>query len=420
MSLNWNSNVQRLAAATLVSWGLGGCGDAPVSTPSDVGEEGTDGATTGEPDPGSEESGSSSGGDEPAIPNLMPPGRLIEVDGAVLNAVDSIADFNGDGRNEIVTIERISAHYFGWEYVRHALSEDETQLEPVGGAYSDYESVARLYPGRVETPDRIDAVRLHGSSAEGRTGIVTLRGGVAEQPLFRINGSPTGRPADIDGDGWLESPWAVNGKIRIYEADGAGGFSVGATLPTDCDDVSTFFGDLDGDGDGDAIVTHRCEVDRATVSTYLSEGGTFAAEQEFQLECPLHSVCLGDIDGNTTTDLLLACSTAGLGVQLGNGAGSLAEPVYFPPAEDESMTGFVCNDFDGDGAKEPIVLAERLGLRTNTPYVLLTLADNTLTADEVDGIEALMDGGGDLNGDGCAELVGLDTEARIVMRLSDC
>ena len=131
--------------------------------------------------------------------------------------------------------------------------------------------------------------------------------------------------------------------------DGAGRFSARARgLP---DDVLFWrdhadLGDVDGDGDFDAVV--RTVRDR--VELYLNDGGRFA--RLFSREAPGATVALVDVDGDGDLDLSLIPASPGL--LLNDGAGNFAPGPEVPlPAGRVERAAWA--DADGDGDADAVL-----------------------------------------------------------------
>jgi len=87
-----------------------------------------------------------------------------------------------------------------------------------------------------------------------------------DQPFVLVS-----RDWDHDGDLDLAVGTFDNGKLRVYNGDGAGHFALGAQLTVNVEDTSLDSSDLDGDGDDDLIVSGATPLQAA----YSNGDGTF-------------------------------------------------------------------------------------------------------------------------------------------------
>lgn len=428
MSMHWIDSGRRVLGWAWM-WGMVGCGPAQ-GIPDPAGDTDShglaessngsaDGLDTTDTEPGPESDTSTGTEPEPEPePNVMPAGHLVEAPDGILGGMNAIADFDGDGAPEVVVMERVSPHTFEWEYHQYRLTADQTAFTAVTQSYSDYDHTSPRYAGRVDDEGPMDAIRIQ-NGFDSDPGIVPLLGGLTEQPLFVIEGEPLGRAVDTDHDGWIESAWSVGGGILLYEADGAGGFSVAAQLPSECSAQRVVFGDLQGDGDEDVVVVEYCGSEPVSAHSYLGDAGGFAEAQTLELPCATEATCLADIDGDDALDLLTLCFGVGLSIHRGLGDGDLAAPVLVE-GEPESLTEeLLCADFDGDGAREAITRAAPFDPAWSTSYALLTLVGDQLSLAEVEEFDFFVRAGGDLNNDGCDDLAGL-VDGAFMAWVSDC
>jgi hypothetical protein len=177
-------------------------------------------------------------------------------------------------------------------------------------------------------------------------------------PLTELAWSP--QLADLDGDGLLDVAAAVDSDLLLAWGDGAGGFSSATSVALG---ISTFsgvtalvLGDLEGDGDLDAVVGGAYFDD---VAVLLGDGSG-----GFQLQ-PLLSTGyngtldleLGDVDGDGHLDLLTQSQGSDLVLALaGDGVGGFGVPTSVPTLGDPSA--IEAGDFDGDGLDDLAVFPD--------------------------------------------------------------
>ncbi|HET6202174.1 MAG TPA: FG-GAP-like repeat-containing protein [Planctomycetota bacterium] len=169
---------------------------------------------------------------------------------------------------------------------------------------------------------------------------------------------------DVDGDGDLDAFVANNGRQnRIDLNDGGGVFTdvTGTGLPAPVEDTEAVaLGDVDGDGDLDALVGNSTASGPAAPDRlYLNGGaGVFTDATSTSLPAPLDptlAVALGDVDGDGDLDALAGNSaTSGPGapdrlyLNAGTGVFSDVTATNLPPSFDVTRA-IALGDVDGDG-----------------------------------------------------------------------
>jgi cytochrome c peroxidase len=166
--------------------------------------------------------------------------------------------------------------------------------------------------------------------------------------------------ADLDGDGNPDVAVANDpgGTVSVLLNDGAGNFTLKATLPVGTDASSVTAKDLDGDGRIDLVVANGKDD---TVTVLVNQGGapgsvSFAA-RTFAAGFVPFSVAVADLDKDGKLDLAVA-SNGGNAVTIlaGLGGGNFAaptstaaRPTYGAGATPEAV---VAADLSGDGKPE--------------------------------------------------------------------
>ena len=219
-------------------------------------------------------------------------------------------------------------------------------------------SPSGLLPGELLPRGPAERVRdLADVDADGRDDLVTSTGGPPQVVVRRaLVGGAFGpasialaqsapgamRWGDLDGDGDLDAVVGSNLGLESFLADGIGGIAAHAGFAIGlCPWLDV--GDLDGDGDADLAAYGVVDLVRG-----LGDGaGGFALSMQ-----PWPFVQLGrlaDLDGGGDLDVA-ACASGGIVASLGNGAGGFSSPL---PA---TSAGFVLRldvgDLDGDGDAE--------------------------------------------------------------------
>ena len=154
---------------------------------------------------------------------------------------------------------------------------------------------------------------------------------------------------DLDGDGDLDAIVAnySRGADLIWLNDGKGIFASGMALGRGME-TSQALGDLDNDGDLDAIVTDRNDVDRV----WLNDGkGTFVPWGEGLSTKMTRNVTLGDLNGDSILDAVISQGGTGTRVSntiwFGDGGGRFQKSDQEMGLHATWETGL--GDLDGDG-----------------------------------------------------------------------
>jgi PKD domain/FG-GAP-like repeat/Bacterial Ig domain/FG-GAP repeat len=194
-------------------------------------------------------------------------------------------------------------------------------------------------------------------AATGAGGLEVFRrqpgGGFARTTYGAAQGVPV-QPgalagADVDGDGDLDLAVssASSPASAIFLNDGAGAFALAQTLPASGD---VAFGDLDGDGDPELVLSAASPA----VSVFTNTGGTFALGAEY---AGGHGhLAIADLDGDGAADVAVAdVAAADVSVLWNEGAGALSPPVRFPVQP--TPAGIVAADVNGDGRRDLVTSA---------------------------------------------------------------
>lgn len=160
---------------------------------------------------------------------------------------------------------------------------------------------------------------------------------------------------DVDGDGDLDMVFAIkDARNRLHLNDGLGSFTevTETNLPEDYDNTrSIAFGDVDSDRDLDIIFANRVNTQSRL---YLNDGsGLFSDATLGRL--PLaddwsDGVVLGDVDGDSDLDIVMANFGAQSKLYLNDGSGVYSDATLTHlPAEKDNSQDAALGDMDGDG-----------------------------------------------------------------------
>ncbi|MBG8554194.1 RCC1 domain-containing protein [Hymenobacter guriensis] len=229
-----------------------------------------------------------------------------------------------------------------------------------------------------------------------------LGNGLLGDPI-EINGTfPTAITlGDVDGDGDLDlvtsgatnSNGSVQNQVYRRLNNGSGSFGNSQATQVSTRPTHTVLGDLDGDGDLDMLTA----ATQASLSFYTN--GTFTQTANyfsmgtFQAPIVAVDVALGDVDGDGDLDALIANGSQ-VSVRLNSGSGVFSGTYDVPMGR--AMTKLVVGDVDGDGdldlatsSSATSTVSVRLNNGNGTfgggADHLLDFAPNTLTLGDVDG-----------------------------------
>ena len=176
--------------------------------------------------------------------------------------------------------------------------------------------------------------------------------------------------ADYDGDGALDLLVAgrsdAGPSATIYHNDGGGQFSVAGANLTGVSTggtsveagVGAEWGDYDADGDPDLVVTGLADDGTEVTAIYRNDGGTFTKIDAGLTGVQLGDAAWGDYDGDGDLDLVVTGRDADFNARTilyrNEGNDSFV-------ARDAGLTGMTFStvawgDYDGDGALDPVTL----------------------------------------------------------------
>ncbi|HET6202280.1 MAG TPA: VCBS repeat-containing protein [Planctomycetota bacterium] len=166
---------------------------------------------------------------------------------------------------------------------------------------------------------------------------------------------------DLDGDGDLDALVAVSGfypagQDRLYRNDGSGALAdASAQLPAILDDTRALsLGDVDGDGDLDALVANFGQPH----GLLLNGGAGVFSDAGAQLPPvvgPARAAALGDLDGDGDLDALIGNDAQQNQLFLNNGSGSFAYATAQLPPVFAHTWALALGDVDADGDLDALV-----------------------------------------------------------------
>jgi hypothetical protein len=235
----------------------------------------------------------------------------------------AIADLDGDGANDIL------------------LGSDERIAVAYGNGFGGLKDLQLFHSGvgtRTVVPVDFDAdgaLDVVAANATGRT-VVALRGDgegglvtadvVPSTSLFGVVAA-----GDLDEDGDVDLAAAGSAVVATLANDGDGGFTLGAGTATQPDQTSAVVRDFDGDGHLDLLTTNY-SVQRVVLHLGDGDGG-FAPGSSIDLPAPVGSAA-GDVDGDGDVDAVVASfgslvpDSGQVHVLLNDGSGAFTPVAY--------------------------------------------------------------------------------------------
>ncbi len=316
------------------------------------------------------------------------------------------ADFNGDGRGDLVAAANGSAFSYSlWI------------LPGQGGGFQPATEVAVpavSYIRWVTTADlngdgRADLIAV--DSPYQMTGhVYTLLGkndGTFQAPTSYAAGiQPTFvTTGDVNGDGLTDLVISYGDRSAtkagvttalLLTGKSGGGFNAGVTVPTGVNTIQVALADVNGDGKPDLVAVNLGIVDfgyfgtqpaAGNVSVSLGNGnGTFQAPVNYTAGVNPTWVAVGDVNGDGKPDLIAGAVTgtaSKIGVLLGNGNGAFGAATLLSTY---SWPGSLAlTDFDGDGKLDlaivhlagdpPVTIMQGNGDGTFQPETVLLAGD---------------------------------------------
>lgn len=152
---------------------------------------------------------------------------------------------------------------------------------------------------------------------------------------------------DLNGDGARDVIMARMGANSVWLNDGSGLFADTAKRLGTAITAAIALGDLDGDGDLDALAGGWEEP----AKVWLNDGAAMLSQHEQQL-CPasvhIHGLALGDVDGDVDLDVFMAVASGDPNqVWLNDGSGGFSNSGQ--ELRSSLAQGVALGDLDGDG-----------------------------------------------------------------------
>ncbi|MBI4902751.1 MAG: VCBS repeat-containing protein [Acidobacteria bacterium] len=225
----------------------------------------------------------------------------------------AVGDVNGDGTLDIVAGQ-----------FREDISSVRLLL---GGANGTFQA-----PVTLNTGINPRSVLLEDVNADGRFDLITVNNG-----MFTSTTSP--------------------GNVSLLIGNGNGTFQTPVNYAAGLNPQFGYFGDVNGDGRKDLVVTTQQPQYSYRVATFLNNGnGTFQAAQFTTTDFGPYGVAFADINNDGKTDLFVShcCGDTDLTYMLGNGNGTFQSEVHMQSGASPSV--LLYRDVNGDAKPDLITL----------------------------------------------------------------
>jgi len=293
---------------------------------------------------------------QPTLDDLPGPPQL-RFEGAGHDSEDvAIADFNGDGRPDIVIVSEDDVK-FGRREVHEYFLSSPKGYQRILSVLPDSEADAVVH-GDVDGDSALDLV-IAGAGpvillkGDGRGGFKDISKGLpANSRVIQDI-----ELADLDGDGDLDLVMGQEGGHALWLGDGRGGFTDASDRLPDPGNVEARKVapvDVDGDGDLDLYFSHvgwqgRSPRDRLLIN---QGGGRFTDATAARIpedDDTTLDARFADLDGDGDLDLVRA-SVGAVTVWLNDGMGRFSDvsAAVVPPITGPNLAVEI-QDFDGDG-----------------------------------------------------------------------
>jgi len=324
----------------------------------------------------------------------------------------AVADVNRDGKPDLIVSNQTMGNVTPNGGVGVLLGNGDGTFQPAVAYYSGGQDAHSVAVGDVNGDGIPDVVvtnnYIDGDAFKGGTGVLLGNGdGTFQAAVAYASGgywSEFTAIADVNGDGrpdlLVSSQCQVNGGtancangvVSVLLGNGDGTFQSAVRYASGGGYAySIATGDVNGDGKLDLLIANQCtnnSCTSASVGVLLGNGdGSFQAAQMFASGAyPDASLAVADVNGDGKPDLVVAnlcvsrtnCASGGVGVLLGKGDGTFQPPVTYGSGQ-FNANSVVVGDVNGDGKPDIIVAKQCLGgtCANGTVGVLLGNGDGT-------------------------------------------
>jgi len=257
----------------------------------------------------------------------------------------ALADFNGDGKLDMVTASTCSDNECATGVVSVFIGRGNGKFKK---------------PVQYLTNNQTYALRVADFNGDGKPDVIVQNQGCGCVQVFLGNGNGTLQSpistlfgaglytigvGDFDGDGRPDVAASAGTSLIIGLGNGDGTFRIVSKQIVAPYATSVVAADFNNDGKTDLAVT---AFEHGNVDILLGNGdGTFVNSSSFHTG-PSNQITAADINGDGLVDLAI-CTQAVLRVASGNGDGTFQKPVGLSAGHGTEPSQVVAADFSGDG-----------------------------------------------------------------------
>jgi len=335
--------------------------------------------------------------------------KAVNYDAGPYPASVAVGDFNGDGNPDLAVANVV------WYDQSTGTSTNGGVSLLFGKGDGTFKATVKLGAGR--SPH---SVAVNDFNGDGKADIAVANVNSGDVSVLLGNGDGTFQTAvnyalgnypyavavgDFNGDAKPDLAVATGGGVLVLLNNDDGTFRSPMSYGAGSSPYSVAVGDFNADGKLDLAVANM-NLYSGTVSVLLGKGnGIFQTAVNYSTGVEVHSLALGDFDGDGKLDFAVANKT-GVSVLLGLGGGTF-QGANFVPAGFGCASWVALGDFNGDGQADLVVGKTILeGVVTDVP-LLLGKGDGTFQTplNSRAGYNPSAVAVADFNGDGRADLV---------------
>jgi FG-GAP-like repeat/Dockerin type I domain/PA14 domain/Calx-beta domain len=279
-----------------------------------------------------------------------------------------VADFNGDGRSDVVSISQSQQR-------ASILIASTTGVlaNPVTFSIGNWPQAVAA--GDINADGRLDLIAAN-SNSRVSVAFGDGTGGFTAPVSYNIGSDPYSLTVgDFDGNGTVDVVVANRGSDNISILFNTGGVLGTATHVSVAEEPrSITAGDFNGDGKLDLAVASRVDASsdsgaRQAVTVLLNPGaGAFSTRTYYDAQGSAETIATGDVNRDGQLDLIVGGFDNALVALLGNSNGTFGRPVTVVGGDAEYAA--TATDFTGDGFADLAVVSyfsDRLDLYISKP-----------------------------------------------------